>query len=121
MPFLFFDQKNNPSIVIPTTARDELMTEINHDFPSYVLQLPCIYDASDRKCYNGLDACVEYLTRFQPPPTPEPVVVVVPVVPEPKLVAEEVVEPKHVDEEPKKKITRARKPKAVAPVTETVI
>lgn len=118
MPFLFFDQKNHPSITIPAAAHGELMMEINHDFPSYVRQLPCIYDPSDRKSYNGHEACVEYLARFQPP-TPEPVTI-----PEPKLEVDDIEapEPILVDAvEPKKKIARGRKPKSTGAVAETSI
>jgi hypothetical protein len=110
MPFLLFEQKNKPSIELPPLAMSELVVRLDRDFPSYVQQLPCIYDVLDRKSHNGAEACTQFLSKFQPAPIePEVVVAVV----EPAIEEEKVEEPEPVKvAEPKKKVTRTRKPKA---------
>ena len=105
MPFLLFEKKSSSSsLEIPPLACNELITKIDHDFPSYVHQLPCIYDVIDRKCYDGEDACVAFLSTFSAP-DPEPVVVDV-VAPEHQVVEQETTP---TEPEPKKKASRARK------------
>ena len=127
MSFLVFDQKNEISFEVPAAAVGDLIARIDHDYPPYVKLIPCIYDVIDRKCYNGLDECLGYFTKYDeettvpisdPLPVPSPrrkvhEEVVVPDIIEPE-VAEVPVVP--VVEE-KKKPTRRRKAAVVTVVT----
>jgi hypothetical protein len=111
MPFLLFEHKSASSLEIPPLACNELITKIDHDFPPYVQQLPCIYDVIHRKCHHGHDACIEYLTQFATP-APEPIVVV----PEPDIEQDpepvpEEVSTQRVEVDVPTKPKRARKPK----------
>ena len=123
MPFLIFDVKHENSFEVPVAAAEDLIARIDSDYPPYVKQIPSIYDVTDRKCYNGLDECLAYFTRYidttactepsVPVPSPrkqsheeEIVDVIEPLSVEPP---QETVVAETVVEEPKKKQTRRRK------------
>jgi hypothetical protein len=109
MPFLLFERKGASPIELSLVAREELITRIDHDFPPYVHNLPCIYDVVHRKCHDGKDACLEYLARFDPVVEEEPV--------EEKPIEETpIVEEQPV--EPKKKVSRVKKTKTVVSTTD---
>lgn len=109
MSFLLFDIRNDP-LPLTDNAVKEVVTRIDRDYPSYVKQLPCIFDVQSKKLYNGHKECTEYLAQFEPkiepnePPKPEPVPV-------------KIEEPVPV-EEPKKKVVRRRAPKPVVVAAE---
>lgn len=111
MPFIVFEQKNTASLDIPSLACNDLLTKIDHDFPTYVRQLPAIYDDIERVCHQGRDACLAYLSKFEPDVEVD---VPTPTVPEPEPVVVPTSAPEPVPSvEPKKKATRVRKPKKV--------
>jgi len=109
MSFLLFDIRNDP-LPLSDNAVKEAVTRIDRDYPSYVKQLPCIFDVHSRKLYNGHKECTEYLAQFEP--KAEPIEA-----PKPEHVPVKIEESVSV-EEPKKKVVRRRAPKPVVVAAE---